>query len=241
MYCVTCGAPGYATGDTHLCVRHGGVPSAAAVAALVGGPEPAWPDEALDPPEPDGGEEPAEDRAPAGWQAFTWLFVIVSAVHAVLLGMHVWALRGEDAVLRRYLDEPRSIAGPDSRAVLDLVAWAADAVTVALWAYLLVLAVWFGVVGRVAARLGLDRGAVLRHWTYLLWRLMLIPLALYLLADAAQAMPGTEDRAAYVAAALAANHTAIVFDGLRIVMLGLLGAFVVVVWRRLSGLKPFTA
>ena len=99
---------------------------------------------------------------------------------------------------------------------------------------LLMFAVWFGVVGRVADRLGHDRRTVLRHWTYLGWRVALVPLVIYLFAEAARAEVRPSDRFAFVQEALAVNHTAIMFVSLRIVMLGLLAAFVVVVWRRLN-------
>ncbi|MFG2044149.1 hypothetical protein [Dactylosporangium sp. NPDC048998] len=288
MPCVTCGAPGHDTGGTFLCIRHGGVPSAAFVAALVGGADgggprrasdrtpaeadepdvggpwlpdlpdvalPRWPDERVGAAtgaagrtttgpgtgEPDGVAEEIEeieDRPPAGVRVYTWLFVAVTTLHAVLLVVDVLVLRREDEVLRRYATEPASIDRPSAVAVFELVDRVAGAVTVALWVTLLMFAVWFGIVGRVADRQGRDRRAVLRHWTYLGWRLALVPLVLYLFADAARDETGPADRTAFVAEALTANHTTAMFTSLRIVMLGLLTAFVVVVWRRLNPHEP---
>ncbi|MER7007092.1 hypothetical protein ABT297_29195 [Dactylosporangium sp. NPDC000555] len=281
---MTCGASGHDTGGTFLCIRHGGVPSAAFVAALVGGADaggqrrapgrtpaepgepdvggpwlpdlpdgalPRWPDARVDEApgvagraaigpgagEPDGVAEEIEeieDRPPAGMRVYTWLFVAVTALHAVLLVVAVLVLRREDEVLRRYAAEPASIDRPSAAAVFELVDRVAGAVTVALWVTLLMFAVWFGIVGRVADRQGRDRRALLRHWTYLGWRLALVPLVVYLFVEAARDETGPADRTAFVAEALTANHTAAVFAWLRIVMLALLTAFVVVVWRRLN-------
>ncbi|MEV8513636.1 hypothetical protein [Dactylosporangium sp. NPDC051484] len=281
MPCVTCGAPGHDTGGTFLCIRHGGVPSAAFVAALVGGPRrgpdrmpaepgvpdaggpwlpdlpdvalPRWPDARVGEAPgatgretigPSGAEEieEIEDRPPARLRVYTWLFVVVTALHAVLLVGNVLVLRREDEVLRRYAAEPSSIDRPSAGAVFEFVDRLAGAVTVALWVTLLMFAVWFGVIGRVADRQGRDRRALLRHWTYPGWRLALVPLVVYLFVEAARDEAGPADRTAFVAEALAANHAAVIFTLLRIVMLALLTAFVVVVWRRLnpreSGARP---
>jgi hypothetical protein len=267
MSCVTCGAPGHDTGGTALCIRHGGVPSAAFVAALVGEPDGAgvrWPDRAVTPAAPDEAgddtsdgtsyagddtanrsdeptDDPAEefdDRPPAALRAYTWLFLAVTAVHIALLLVDVLVLRREDMVLRRFEVEPASLELPATQAVFALVDRVAGAATVALWVTLLMFAVWFGVVGRVAERLGHDRQELLRHWTYLGWRVALVPLVVYLFVEAARQEPRPEERSAFVAEALAVNHTAIMFASLRVVMLALLAGFVVVVWRRLSPRPP---
>ncbi|WP_433617363.1 hypothetical protein ACQP2P_17695 [Dactylosporangium sp. CA-139114] len=262
---MTCGAPGHDTNGRYLCIRHGGVPSAEFVAALVGEGEGAarWPDrlpDGLEWPDPAGQSaaripeqsrtEPAdplalaemsedddeviEDRAPVALRAFTWLFLTVTAVHIVLLVVDVLVLRREDAVLRDYAVAEHTLQSPASQAVFALVNRVGSAVSMALWVTLLMFAVWFGVVGRVADRLGRDRRTVLRHWTYLGWRLALIPLVVYLFADAARDEPRPAERLAFVEEALAVNHTAIMFVSLRIVMLAMLAGFVVVVWRRLN-------
>ncbi|MEV6929790.1 hypothetical protein AB0M46_35595 [Dactylosporangium sp. NPDC051485] len=191
-----------------------------------------------DPPAPVDEFDEIEDRPPAALRVYTWLFVVVVALHAVLLLVDVLVLRREDQVLRAYAAEPDTIDRPSTTAVFALVDRVAGAVTVALWVTLLMFAVWFGVVGRVSDRLGRDRRSVLRHWTYLGWRLTLVPLVIYLFIEAARDEVHPSDRAGFVAKALAVNHTAIMFASLRIVMLVLLGAFVVVVWRRLNPREP---
>ncbi|GAA4262510.1 hypothetical protein GCM10022255_099420 [Dactylosporangium darangshiense] len=253
MHCVTCGAPGHDTRGAILCVHHGGVPSAAFVAALVGGQPPSplpnqppnpWltptkaPDEVLDRLDELDAIDELEEKPPAALRVYTWLFVVVTTLHAVLLVVDVLVLRREDAVLRAYEVEPSTLDRPATQAVFALVDRVGEAVTVALWVTLLMFAVWFGVVGRVTDRLGHDRRTVLRHWTYLGWRLALIPLVVYLFAEAARDEGRPADRSAFVAEALSVNHTAIMFASLRIVMLGLLCAFVVVVWRRLNPREP---
>lgn len=264
MVCVTCGAPGHDTDGRYLCVRHGGVPSAAFVAALVGDGDGAarWPERLADAVEwPEAAREagpripeqsrhePADplaladmsdddevgpDRAPAGLRAFTWLLLTVTVVHIVLLVVDVLVLRREDAVLRAYAAAEHTLHSPASQAVFALVERVGSAVTIALWVTLLMFAVWFGAVGRVADRLGRDRRTVLRHWTYLGWRLALIPLVVYLFADAARDEARPSERLAFVEEALAVNHTAIMFVSLRIVMLAMLAGYVTVVWRRLN-------
>jgi hypothetical protein len=285
MVCVTCGAPGHDTDGRYLCVRHGGVPSADFVAALVGEAEGAarWPERPEHPadrardadfadagfaedelPEPveetaaaripeqsrqepvlpaglgplDLGEpdddELIEDRPPAALRAYTWLFLTVTAVHIVLLVVDVLVLRREDAVLRQYAVEEDYLQAPAAQAVFALVDRVGGAVSAALWVTMLMFAVWFGLVGRVCDRLGRDRRTVLRHWTYIGWRLALIPLVVYLFADAARDEVRPAERFAFVQDSLSVNHTAIMFVSLRIVMLSMLAGFVVVVWRRLS-------
>ncbi|MFD0576451.1 hypothetical protein [Dactylosporangium darangshiense] len=229
------------------------MPSAAFVAALVGGQPPSplpnqppnpWltptkaPDEVLDRLDELDAIDELEEKPPAALRVYTWLFVVVTTLHAVLLVVDVLVLRREDAVLRAYEVEPSTLDRPATQAVFALVDRVGEAVTVALWVTLLMFAVWFGVVGRVTDRLGHDRRTVLRHWTYLGWRLALIPLVVYLFAEAARDEGRPADRSAFVAEALSVNHTAIMFASLRIVMLGLLCAFVVVVWRRLNPREP---
>jgi len=252
MVCVTCGAPGHDTDGRYLCIRHGGVPSAAFVAALVG--EARWPDRLPDRPDPvppipeqarpepeelelasvfDGLDDDLDDRPPAALRAFTWGFLTVTAVHIVLLVVDVLVLRREDEVLRAYALDERSVRESGAHAVFALVDRVGSAVGIALWVTLLLFAVWFGVVGRVADRLGRDRRTVLRHWTYLGWRLALIPLIVYLFAEATRTQARPSERLAFVQDALAVNHTAVMFVSLRIVMLALLAGFVLVVWRRL--------
>jgi hypothetical protein len=239
MPCVTCGAPGHDTRGAILCVQHGGVPSAAYVAALVGGgvPEPA---PAVAPPDEDDLDDIDEldERPPRALRVYTWLFVVVTALHGALLGVDVLVLRREDAVLRAYEADVETLERPATGAVLELVDRLGEAVTVALWVTLLMFAVWFGVVGRVADRLGHDRRWLLRHWTYLGWRLSLVPLVVYLFVEAARDDVRPGDPEAFVAEALTTNHTAVLFACLRIVMLALLGAYAVVVWRRLNPREP---
>ncbi|WP_433045064.1 hypothetical protein [Dactylosporangium sp. CS-033363] len=175
-----------------------------------------------------------EDRPPVALRAFTWVMLTVTVLHLVLLVVDVLVLRREDAVLGEYATEAGSMQEPAAQAVFALVDRVGSAVGIALWVTLLMFAVWFGVVGRVADRLGRDRRTVLRHWTYLGWRLALIPLVVYLFAEAARDEVRPTERLAFVADAIAANHTAIVFVSLRMLMLGLLAWFVVVVWRRLN-------
>ncbi|GAA3452771.1 hypothetical protein [Dactylosporangium matsuzakiense] len=262
---MTCGAPGHDTNGRYLCLRHGGVPSADFVAALVGGgaafepaPDPTADTVPLPPPEalttripeqsrrtgPGGGEDDDEDgdeddeviddRPPAALRILTWILLTVTAVHIVLLVVDVLVLRREDAVLRQYAIEEDYLQATGAQAVFALVDRVGSAVSVALWVTLLMFAVWFGAVGRVADKLGRDRRVVLRHWTYIGWRLALIPLVVYLFAEAARDETRPSERFAFVEDALAVNHTTIMFTSLRIVMLALLAGFVLVVWRRLS-------
>ncbi|WP_426504096.1 hypothetical protein ACPPVO_41685 [Dactylosporangium sp. McL0621] len=275
---MTCGAPGHDTNGRYLCIRHGGVPSAEFVAALVGEGDGAarWPDrlpgrveptaripeQSRDEPDlsdlpglPDpfpplereeraghderydrdeDDDEVIDDHPPVALRAFTWIFLTVTAVHIVLLVVDVLVLRREDAVLRLYAFDEHSLRDPGAQAVFALVDRVGSAVGIALWVTLLLFAVWFGVVGRVADRLGRDRRSVLRHWTYLGWRLALIPLVVYLFAEAARTEARPAERLAFVEDALAVNHTAIMFVSLRVVMLALLAGFVLVVWRRLN-------
>ncbi|MFI5910465.1 hypothetical protein [Dactylosporangium sp. NPDC051541] len=261
---MTCGAPGHDTNGRYLCLRHGGVPSADFVAALVGGaalepaPDPTADTVPLPPPEAlkipeqrrldtgfdiglgdgdeddDDGDDVIDDRPPAALRILTWILLTVTAVHIVLLVVDVLVLRREDAVLRQYAIEEDYLQATGAQAVFALVDRVGSAVGVALWVTLLMFAVWFGAVGRVADKLGRDRRVVLRHWTYIGWRLALIPLVVYLFAEAARDETRPSERFAFVEDALAVNHTAIMFTSLRIVMLALLAGFVVVVWRRLS-------
>jgi hypothetical protein len=208
------------------------VPSADYVAALVGTaePEPA--------PVQDDEDDELEEKPPRALQVYTWLFLVVTILHAVLLVVDVLVLRREDAVLRAYELEPSTLERPATQAVFALVDRVGEAVTVALWITLLMFAVWFGVIGRIADRLGHDRRWVMRHWTYLGWRLALVPLVIYLFAEAARDGARPADRTAFVAEALSVNHTGIMFASLRIVMLVLLGSYTVVVWRRLNPREP---
>ncbi|WP_432972766.1 hypothetical protein [Dactylosporangium sp. CA-233914] len=240
MSCVTCGAPGHDTDGRYLCVRHGGVPSAAFLAALVGeGETTTRPAPEVAPEETaEHEDEILQDRPPAAMRAYTWLFLAVTAVHAVLLVVDVLVLRREDKALRQYAVEQDYLQATSAQAVFALVDRVGAAVSVALWVTLLMFAVWFGLAGRVVDRMGRDRRTVLRHWTYLGWRLALVPLVVYLFAEAARDEMRPAERFAFVEEALSVNHTAIMFVSLRIVMLAMLAGFVVVVWRRLSPQKP---
>ncbi|MGI5242760.1 hypothetical protein [Dactylosporangium sp. CA-139066] len=214
------------------------MPSAAYVAALVGGgvAESAAAD--LVPDELDAELDDLDARPPTALRAYTWLFVVVTALHTALLAVDVLVLRREDAVLRAYEVDAATLERPGTAAVFALVERLGEAVTVALWVTLLMFAVWLGVVGRVADRLGHDRRLLMRHWTYLGWRMTLIPLVIYLFIEAARDDVRPADPAAFVAEALTANHTAIMFASLRIVMLVLLGSYTVIVWRRLNPREP---
>jgi hypothetical protein len=220
-----CGAPGFATGDGHLCATHGGVPSAAVVAEMVAVPSAVG--------------RPLRRTGPASrpsqlWQAFTWLFVGLTAAHALILMVNIWALLREDAVIERFAADPKSVQSPAALAVFDLVEGIAGLLSTGLWVYLIVFVLWFATVGRVATRLGHDRRLVLRHWTYLVWRVSIVPLLVFAVIAGRQAVPGAEDRVAFRDAVLGINHTAIAFSIGRIATLGLLVAFTVIVWRRLS-------
>ncbi|WP_432825257.1 hypothetical protein [Dactylosporangium sp. CA-092794] len=231
---MTCGAPGHATRGINLCVRHGGVPSAAYLAALVGDPGPGPDETVADEAAAAEDFEELPDRPPVALRAYTWLFLAVTALHVALLVLDLWVLGRQDTLLRRWEADPAGADQPAGGSILDLADRVAGAVTVALWVTLLMFAVWFGLVGRAADRLGRDRRTVLRHWTYLGWRLALVPLVLYLIAEAARDETRPQDPAAFVAEALTVGHTAAMFAALRIVMLALLCAFVLVVWRRLN-------
>jgi hypothetical protein len=240
MPCATCGAPGHDTRGAILCVYHGGVPSAAYLAALVGGGEP---DPAPVPPDIDDVDDvddldELEERPPRALRVYTWLFVVVTTLHAALLVVDVLVLRRQDAVLRAYEADAATLDRPGTGAVFELVDRVGEVVTVALWVTLLMFALWFGVAGRVADRLGRDRRWVLRHWTYLGWRMALVPLVVHLFIEAARDDTPPADPGAFVADALTTNHTEVLFLSLRIVMLALLGAYAVIVWRRLNPREP---
>ncbi|MFB9185541.1 hypothetical protein ACFFX1_46105 [Dactylosporangium sucinum] len=197
-------------------MTHGGVPSVAAVAALVEGP-------------------PPRQRSPWWWQAFTWLVVVATVAHMAMLVVQIVALRRESELVARYPDDADALDGADADAVFELVYELGDGLRTGLWAYLIVLILWIGTIGRVAGRLGHDRRVILRHWTYLAWRVALVPLLVFVLIDTRHDLPDPADRAAFAAAVLGANNTSVAFAAFRIAALGLLLAYVLVVWHRLRG------
>ncbi|UWP86207.1 hypothetical protein Dfulv_18975 [Dactylosporangium fulvum] len=217
--CVRCGAPGYPVpgdGPGPCCARHGGVPSAAEVAALVAGAGP---------------------RRPAWWwRVCTWLFVAVTVIHIGLLAVHIRVLRRAVAVAERFVEDPGAITHPDVAAVLDLAQLLANVLRDGLWVYLVLFVLWFATVGREATRLGHDRHAVLRHWTYHLWRITLVPLIVAVVL-AGRVLPDDADPAAFRDAVVAAGTTATAFNALRIVALTLVVGYAVVVWRRLGATR----
>lgn len=199
MPCVRCGQPGYATGADLLCATHGGVPDAAAVEALVaaGGPSPLW-------------------------QVLTAGFAVLGAVQAGLQAVNIWALRRADAAIYAVATLPRAEVNDALRAASAAGSLARDA----LWAHLLLFLLWLLMIGAVAARLGLDRRAVLRHWTILVWRVALVPTVVFSI------LAGHPDPTDWDAVR-AVNENAIAFSVTHILTTALLVAYTIVVWRRL--------
>ncbi|MET7399195.1 hypothetical protein ABZS66_37505 [Dactylosporangium sp. NPDC005572] len=197
-------------------MTHGGVPSAAAVAALVAGP-------------------PPPQRSPWWWQAFTWLLVVATVGHMATLVVQIVALRRESALVARYPDDPDALDGPDADRVFELVHDLGEGLRTGLWAFLIMLILWIGTIARVAGRLGHDRRVILHHWTYLAWRVALVPLLVFVLIDMRHDLPDPSDRAAFSAAVLSANSTSVAFAAFRIAALALLLAYVLIVWYRLRG------
>jgi hypothetical protein len=202
-----CGAPGFNSGDGHLCPEHGGKPPVAA----------------------------ARPGPPLMWQALTWIFVAVTVTYAVLLVADIGALAAADSIVERFVADPVSITTAASRGVLDLADLLNSVTLVWIWLYLAGFIAWTVTSRRSVDRLGHDRQEILAHWTYTTWRLSIVVVIALSLFVANRALPGTDDPVAFRDAFVSHSHALMGYTVVRIGMLALLTAYVVIVWRRLTG------
>jgi hypothetical protein len=215
-----CSEPGFPTGDGHLCATHGGRPPSGTPA--------------------DGGPLPGSvaAAAPGWWQALTWGLVAVALGYVGLIGVRIWALAHEDGIVDQLAADPRSIDPVALERFLTFVASVDHYYSALLFVYLVFFLAWIVTVHRVVTRLGHDRRAVLRHWTFIVWRVTMVPVVLLAVAIRPGAVPDVEDRAAFRDAVVGINQNQIVYSVVRLASLFLFLAAVIVIWNRVRRPAP---
>jgi hypothetical protein len=215
-----CGKPGWPTGDGHLCAAHGGAPAAVMQPAQAGAGQPSaatvW----------------ERHSVPAWWQLLTWALIVAAVGYIGLIGVRIWALAHEDAIADELLANPGTV---DGAAVDRFFAGVRllDAVYGALiFVYLAVFLAWIFSARRVLTRLGHDRRAVFRHWTFVAWRITLIAVIMLAVFLRSEPLPDASDRQAFHDAVVTANQHQMLYSAARLIVLGLLIAAIVTVWNR---------
>jgi hypothetical protein len=170
--------------------------------------------------------------APGWWQALTWGLVVVAGGYIALIGMRIWALAHEDTIANELVANPQSIDRAAVGRFVALLTSLDQYYSALLFVYLAAFMVWITTVGRVVTRLGHNRRTVMRHWTYIAWRVTLIPVILLAVVIRPDPLPSFDDPAAFRDAVVGINQTQIVYSLARLVTLGLFIAAVVVIWNR---------
>ncbi len=169
---------------------------------------------------------------PAWWHLLTWALIVAAVGYIGFIGVRIWALSHEDAIVDDLLANPGTV---DGGAVDRFFAGVRllDAVYGALiFIYLAMFLAWIFSLRRVLTRLGHDRRAVFRHWTFVAWRIALIPVIVLALLLRPEPLPDTADRQAFHDAVITANQHQMLYSAARLIVLGLLIAAIVRVWNR---------
>ncbi|WP_426513201.1 hypothetical protein ACPPVO_22800 [Dactylosporangium sp. McL0621] len=152
----------------------------------------------------------------------------VTVVYFGLLVADVAALVAADAILA----DPASIFSAASRAVFDRAALLGTVTQVWIWVYLAGFVAWSAGNRRSLQQSG--RAGILEHWTYTIWRIALGLVVVLALVLASRHLPGTDDPTAFRDAFISRSYALMGYTALRIVMLALLSAYAIVVWRRVT-------
>lgn len=216
-----CGTPGWPTGDGHLCAAHGGAPPAV-----------------VQPPSAGAGQPPLaatvwqRRSVPAWWHLLTWALVVAVVGYVGLIGVRIWALVHEDALVDELLANPGTVGGGAVDRFFAGVRLLDAVYGTLIFIYLAMFLLWIFSVRRVLTRLGHDRRTVFRHWTFVAWRLALIPVIVLAVLLRPGQLPDSADRLAFHDAVITANQHQMLYSAARLIMLGLLIAAIVTVWNR---------
>ncbi|MEV6924934.1 hypothetical protein AB0M46_10545 [Dactylosporangium sp. NPDC051485] len=171
----------------------------------------------------------------------TWAFVALSVVYIGLLLADIGVLAAADTIVDRAADDPASMLTAASARVLRLGDQLNSLTLVWIWVYLAGFIAWTAFSRRRAQRLGYDRRQVLRHWTFVAWRLSLVLVFAMSLVVANRKLPANTDMATLRDAFIGHSHALMGYTAVRIAMIGLLSSYVIIVWRRLTDRRPAEA
>lgn len=169
---------------------------------------------------------------PAWWHVLTWALIVAAVGYIGLIGVRIWALSHEDAIVEDLLANPGAVDGGATDRFFAGVRLL-DAVYGALiFIYLAIFLTWIVSARRVLTRLGHDRRAVFGHWTFVAWRIALIPVIVLAVVLRPEPLPDSADRHAFHDAVITANQHQMLYSAARLIVLGLLIAAILTVWNR---------